>query len=194
MRMRITAGEFAGRVIQAPKGPPIRPTSDQVRQALFNLLGGQVQGARVLDLFSGSGALGIEALSRQAAEVTFVDRSFFCVQAIEANLQALSVATSRCSVIRAEMLTAIRRLAREEACFDLVLLDPPYGHGLARKSLNALLQYAILSPAGLVVAEHDKRDSLPDQIEGKSGRLILKRRQRYGDTVLTFYGVRPPGV
>lgn len=192
--MRITAGEFAGRVIQAPKGPLIRPTLDHVRQALFNLLGTHVQGARVLDLFSGSGALGIEALSRGAAEVTFVDRSFFCIQAIEANLQTLSVAPSRFNLIRAQALTAIRRLAREEATFDLALLDPPYGHGLVRKSLNALLQYAILSAAGLVVAEHDKRDSLPPQLEGKNGRLILKRRQRYGDTVLTFYGVRPPGV
>lgn len=174
-----------------PKGPPIRPTLDQVRQAIFNILGSRVVGARVLDLFSGSGALGIEGLSRGAVEVTFVDRSFFCIQAIEANLLTLSVAASRFNVIRAEWLTAIRRLKKQEALFDLVLLDPPYGHELARKSLNALLHYAILSPAGLVVAEHDKRDSLPPQLEGKDGRLILQRRQRYGDTVLTFYGVRP---
>lgn len=148
-------------------------------------------GARVLDLFSGSGALGIEALSRGAAQVTFVDRSLFCIQAIEANLNSLSLSSVLCpltSVIRADALTAIRRLARElQAPFDVVLLDPPYGRGMARISLNALTQYAIVCPAGFVVAETDKRDSLPPQIEGKDSCLKLKSLRRYGDTALTVY-------
>ena len=188
--MRVTGGQFTGRHLQMPKGPEIRPTLDQVRQALFNLLGNRVVGAKVLDLFSGTGALGIEALSRGAAHVTFVDRSFFCVQAIEANLGTLSLATASpppFDIIRAEALTALRRLRREGAMVDLVFLDPPYGHHLARKSLNALGEYVIVSTAGLVVAEHDKRDPLPQQVKSEKCLFVLQRQERYGDTALTIY-------
>ena len=187
--MRVTGGEFAGRLIQAPKGPAIRPTLDHVRQALFNLVGARITGAKVLDLFAGSGALGIEALSRGAAHATFVDRSFFCAQAIEANLQSLGcqVDPTPFTLIRAEVLTAIRRFKRETQLFDLILLDPPYGKHLARKSLNALGDYAIVGQLGLVVAETDKRDSLPEQIRGKEAKLFLQRSVRYGDTALSFY-------
>ncbi len=172
-----------------PKGPPIRPTLDQVRQALFNLLGERIKEARVVDLFSGTGSLGIEALSRGASHVTFVDRSFFCVQAIEENLASLSFGkdSPKVAIIRAEVVTGIRKLYRQQVLFDLVFLDPPYGHGWVRKSLNALTQYVIVAQLGLVVAEQDKRDSLPPQIEGREIPLVLKRSQRYGDTVLAFY-------
>ena len=188
--MRVTGGELLGRRLQMPKGPAIRPTLEHVRQALFNLVGSRIRGAKVLDLFSGSGALGIEALSRGAAEVTFVDRSFFCIQAIEANLTSLSLDSLRptpFTLLRTDAITAIRRLSREEVPFDLVLLDPPYGKHLARKSLNALGRYAIVSKSGLVVAEHDKRDPLPPSIQGKEMNLLLQRTERYGDTVLTIY-------
>ena len=188
--MRITGGEFAGRHLQTPKGPVIRSTLDHVRQAVFNILGERIKGATVLDLFSGTGSLGIEALSRGAAQVTFVDRSFFCVQGIKANLESLFLATLSpppFSILRAEAETAIRRLGRAGSLFDLILMDPPYGHHWVRKSLNALSQYAIVSPSGWVVAEHDKRDPLPPQVEGKGSRLVLQRCQRYGDTSLTFY-------
>ncbi len=188
--MRVTAGQFAGRLLKMPKGPPIRPTLDHVRQAIFNILGSRVVGAQVLDLFSGSGALGIDALSRGAAHVTFADRSFFCIQIIESNLTSLSLTTldpSPFTLIRADALTAMRQLRRQGACFDLVFLDPPYGRNFARKSLNALIQYAIVSQRGWVVAEHDKRDPIPPKIEAKEGRFLLQRRERYGDTALTIY-------
>ena len=154
------------------------------------MLGERVRGARVLDLFSGTGALGIEALSRGAAQVTFVDRSYFCVRAVEQNLETVSLTTLEpppFEIHRAEILTGIRKLARQEAVFDLVLMDPPYGHHLVRKSLNALIQYAMVAPLGLVVVEQDKRDSLPPQVEGKGFWLTLARRQRYGDTVVALY-------
>ena len=185
--MRVTGGQLVGRQLQMPKGPEIRPTLDHVRQAFFNLIGNRVEGAQVLDLFSGTGALGIEALSRGAAHVTFADRSFFCIQAIQSNLSGLAIPQENVTIIRAEILTAIRRLRREGAALDLVLLDPPYGQHLARKSLNALAQYAIVSRTGWVVAEHDKRDPLPEQVEVKGCRLVLFRRERYGDTALTIY-------
>ena len=201
--MRITGGEWAGRRLEKPKGPPVRTTLDHVRQAIFNLIGERVAGARVLDLFSGSGALGIEAFSRGAAHVTFVDRSGFCIQAIRANLESLIPAfagmtpslgmtsssgmTPPYAILRSDALAAIRRLAREGGSFDLILLDPPYGGRQARDSLIALGRYAILTPLGLSVVEHDRRDSLPPEIEGAAGRLVLHQQKRYGDTALTLY-------
>ena len=185
--MRVTGGIFTGRRLQLPKGPEIRPTLEHVRQAIFNLLGSRVVGAQVLDLFSGTGALGIEALSRGAAHVTFADRSFFCIQAIEANLEQLAIPQEQTTIIRGEALTALRRLRREEAQMDLVILDPPYGQHLARKSLNALAQYVIVGASGLVVAEHNKRDPLPEQVKIKECQLTVLRQERYGDTALTIY-------
>lgn len=190
--MRVTAGEFRGRRLEAPKGPEVRSTMDHVRQAMFNLLG-DVSGKKVLDLFSGSGALGIEALSRGAVQVTFVDRSGFCVRTIEENLKNLRGQTpfapkgSDPVVIQANVLAAIRQFREKGVEFDLVFLDPPYGRDLARKSLITLGQYAIIPLLGLVVAEQDKREIVPAEIEGKEARLILQRSVRYGDTALTFY-------
>ncbi len=184
--MRITGGQWSGRVLEVPKGPAIRPTQDQVRAALFNILGDRVVGARVLDLFAGSGAMGIEALSRGAAHVTFVDSSPFCVRAIRENLGKL-VAPPIFRVMRADTVAAIRKLAQEGAVFDLVILDPPYGGESAIKSLNALSQHAIVGLSGWVIAEHDKRDSLPVKIDGEVRRFVSQRIERYGDTALTFF-------
>jgi 16S rRNA (guanine(966)-N(2))-methyltransferase RsmD len=188
--MRVTGGEFTGRHLQMPKGPEIRPTLDNVRQAIFNLIGPRIAEAQVLDLFSGTGALGIEALSRGAAHATFVDRSLFCITAIQNNLKELGL-TDRTpdpvTLIRAEMLTALRKLRREEELFDIVLLDPPYGQDLARKTLNALCQYVIVGQAGWVVAEHSKRDPLPDVVEDLDVKFALQRRVQYGDTALSIF-------
>ena len=187
--MRVTGGRYAGRQLIVPKGPRIRPTQDQVRQALFNILGDRVEGARVLDLFSGSGALGIEALSRGAAHVTFVDRSGFSIRAIEANLRALvrTAGGGQVSLIRADAVTTIQKLAKQEAIFDLIFMDPPYSLDLARKTLMELSRCAIVSKVGWVVAEHNKRDPLPENLEGNNARLATQRVEIYGDTALTFY-------
>ncbi len=194
--MRITGGRLAGRELVVPKGPRIRPTQDQVRQALFNLLGDAVKGARVLDLFSGSGALGIEALSRGASHITFVDRSGYCIEAVRANLEKLVGSDSRkilrgedplASILRSDVGQALRRLDREGRRFDLVFLDPPYGADLARKTLMALTRCAIVGPAGWVVVEGDKRDPLPADAASSGCRLVLQRLEQYGDTALALY-------
>lgn len=184
--MRVTGGTVAGRTISLPKGPRIRATQDQVRQALFNLLGDAVKGAEALDLFSGSGALGLEALSRGAARATFVDRSGFCVRGVEANLERLNLA-GRARVIRSDVREALRKLARERERFNLVLLDPPYGADLARKTLMGLTRCAIVSPAGWVVVESDKRDPLPADVDSSGCRLVSQRIEQYGDTALALY-------
>lgn len=163
---------------------------DQIRQAIFNLLG-DVEGKEVLDLFSGSGALGIEALSRGALHVTFVDRSAFCIRATEANLSSLGLKAGHrlCPyrVIRCDAVAAIRRFQETGVQFDLVLLDPPYGWNGTIKLLNALGDCAIVAPSGRMVLEHDKRQILPTEIGGKAGRLRKQRTVQYGDTALTFY-------
>jgi 16S rRNA (guanine(966)-N(2))-methyltransferase RsmD len=178
--MRVIAGQWGGRRLQAPPGAATRPTSDRVREALFSVLGAQVEGARVLDLFAGSGALGIEALSRGAAEATFVDSAPAAVRALRANLDALGAAAEvrRQDALRA--LAAARAAARQ---YDLVLLDPPYR--LARRlgpELSAILP-AVLAPGAAVVAESDRREPL--ELD-----LPLRDERRYGDTLIRIHGSR----
>ena len=187
--MRISAGKFSGRTVAPPKGDRIRPTQDYVRQALFNILGPKVEGARMLDLYAGSGALGIEALSRGAAHVTFVDRFGFCVRAIEQNLGSLlgKASWESAALVKADVLSAISKWTAKKKQFNLILLDPPYGEDLARKTLIALCRGAIVSQSGWVVAESDKRDPLPPAFEESGSRLVSQRIETYGDTVLTFY-------
>ena len=188
--MRITGGRHAGRTLAIPKGPRIRPTQDQVRQALFNILGERVKGARLLDLFAGTGALGIEGLSRGASHVTFVDRSGFCIQAIEMNLKNLAGGKTPWelyTLLKTDALSALLKLATKKQQFDLVLLDPPYSRDLARKTLSALCRYAIVSGTGWVVADHDKRDPLPPDFKGPARRIALQRIETYGDTAIAFY-------
>jgi 16S rRNA (guanine966-N2)-methyltransferase len=175
--MRIVAGVYGGRRLVAPPGSATRPTSDRVREALFSVLGASVEGARVLDLFAGSGALGLESLSRGAASVVFVDRAPRAIEAVRANVDALGV---EADVRRMEARTAIRTaLARGEA-YDLVFLDPPYRHaaGLGRELSEALP--AVLAPGARVVTESDRRDPL--ELD-----LRLTDERRYGDTVIRIH-------
>lgn len=177
--MRITSGTFRSRIIKAPRG--IRPTLDNVRKAIFDILGGKVEGAKVLDLFAGSGALGLEALSRGAASCTFADNSRASIKAIKENIEALG--PGRTEVIYADSLTAIQRFARDSARFDLILMDPPYYKEVAKKTLSLLAGCDILSETGVAVIEHSKHDPLPDL----NGGLKLLRTARYGDTLVSFY-------
>ena len=184
--MRITSGTHKSRIIKAPES--IRPTLDNVRKAIFDILGEGVEGSRVLDLFAGSGALGIEALSRGAVSCTFVDNSRASIKAIKANLEGLGLAgagngPSESSVIYADSAAAIGRLAGDGAAFDIILMDPPYYKELAKKTLSLLGNCDILSGTGVAVIEHSKHDRMPDS----SGSLKLLRTARYGDTLVSFY-------
>ena len=180
--MRITSGTFKSRIIKAPGG--IRPTLDNVRKAIFDILGGSVTGAKVLDLFSGSGALGLEALSRGAESCIFVDNSRVSVKAIKDNLEALGLeSTAVAEVVYADSLAAIGRLAKGGARFDFIFIDPPYYKEFAKKSLSLLADCDILAETGVAVIEHSKHDLLSDS----SGGLRLFRTARYGDTLVSFY-------
>jgi 16S rRNA (guanine(966)-N(2))-methyltransferase RsmD len=176
--VRVIAGTLKGRRLKSPDWAGVRPTSDKLRETLFNILGPRSDGARVLDAYAGSGAVGIEALSRGAAHVTFVDHDRRATALIEANLEHCGI-NNRYAIIRVDF-------ARTEAPpagspFDIVFLDPPYG----KADLNAALERAaaMSAPGTLVIAEHAKRDAAPPQV----GRLVLTRDVTSGDSGLAFY-------
>jgi 16S rRNA (guanine966-N2)-methyltransferase len=174
--MRVIAGTHRGRELVAPKGRATRPTSDRVREALFSILG-DVTGLKVLDLFAGSGALAIEALSRGAAKVTLVDSARPAVAAIRRNLEVLGMEAEVVPQPAARFLQAALRDGRE---YDLVFLDPPYRHAstLGRELTSALTP--ILAADARVVAESDRRSPLGLE-------LVLLDERRYGDTLIQIY-------
>ena len=175
--MRVIAGTYGGRRLQAPPGRDTRPTSDRVREALFSILG-DVEGARVLDLFAGSGALAIEALSRGAAEATFVDSAPGAIRAIRSNLDALGI---EAEVVRRDALRFLQSAEIPAHQYDLVFLDPPYRQAsVLGRELSAMLS-PILTGAARVVAESSRRDPLGLTLE-------LLDERRYGDTLIQIYG------
>lgn len=180
--MRIIGGEYRSRLIAMPKGVVIRPTQDRVREAVFNMLG-DVTDKVVLDLFAGSGAFGMEAISRGAARAVFVDNNSRCTDTIRANLESLGIEEYRYDIIRAHALSAFPRLVKEDERFDLVFVDPPYYKDMARKSLINIDSYDILTQIGVVIVEHFKKDSLLAPLE----TLFQEKERLYGDTAITIY-------
>ncbi len=173
--MRIVGGELGGRRLQAPGGGRTRPTGDKVREALFSILG-DVSGARVLDLFAGSGALGIEALSRGAAEAVFVDKGGPAVAAVKRNLAELGL---EAEVHRREVRRFLRGAA-EERPFDLVFCDPPYDSATATAGTLVELLPPLLTESAVIVTESDKRAPLVLPFP-------LLRERTYGDTRLAVH-------
>jgi 16S rRNA (guanine(966)-N(2))-methyltransferase RsmD len=177
--MRVIAGIHGGRELLAPRGRATRPTGDRVREALFSILA-DVNGARVLDLFAGSGALAIEALSRGAAEATLVDSSTAALEAIRRNLEALGI---EAEVVRQPAVRFLERARKNARQYDLVFLDPPYRHaGSLSGELTAAL-VPVLAPDARVVSESDRRSPLALE-------LALLDERRYGDTLIRIHGPR----
>src|SRR3954470_3847768 len=178
--MRVIAGTYGGRRLQAPAGLDTRPTSDRVREALFSILGDRAVDARVLDLFAGSGALGIETLSRGAKEATFVDNAAPAVRAIGANLEALG---ADATVVRAEARRFLGGASRAGRSYDLVFLDPPYRLAASIGSDLSAALAAVSAPGAVVVAESDRR--APLEVD-----LPLEDERRYGDTLIRIHRPR----
>ncbi len=183
------AGRLGGLRLKAVPGRATRPTTDRVKESVFGILGDRCLGAQVLDLFAGTGSLGIEALSRGATRVTFVERDPGAVRVLRENLRATGLAEQAAILVK-DVSAALGLLAREGAGpFDLVLLDPPYGSGLVEAVLEGLDQGGgLLSPGALVVAEHSNHEVPTERV----GRLALWRRRRYGETVVSFYQAAGP--
>jgi 16S rRNA (guanine966-N2)-methyltransferase len=178
--MRIISGELKGRRLKAPDWPGLRPTSDKLRETLFNVLGPSVRGARLLDAYAGSGAVGIEAISRGAAHVTFVERDRRAADLIAANLAHCGV-TDRYAIIRVDFARAGPRLAGAE--FDILFLDPPYGAAELESALSAAA--LLSSDDAQVIVEHAKRDAPAKQV----GKLTRTRDLVSGDSGLAFYAI-----
>ena len=177
--MRILTGKFKGKNILMPKG--IRPTQNMVRKALFDILG-DLEGVSFLELFAGSGSIGFEALSRGVKDLVLVETNRDCQLAINKNIASLKVKS--CVLYPGEAENSVKLLYGQNRKFDVIFLDPPYYKDMAKKILQTLSAYDILAPDGLLVAQHFKRDSMPETIEGK---FKLFKRSFYGDTVLSFY-------
>ena len=183
--MRIIAGKFRGRRLKSPPSLQTRPTSDRLRETLFNVLAPRIEGARFLDLCAGSGAVGIEALSRGAAHVTFVDRSRKMYALIETNVGSLEVADGAIAVVSREALEFLKRHARDAAGpFDLIFFDPPYAMDYA-EVLGYIGGHAaeLLAREGAIIVEHHKKKECAEQI----GVLRRYRVLKQGDSALSFY-------
>jgi 16S rRNA (guanine966-N2)-methyltransferase len=180
--MRVISGQAKGRRLKAPKGRELRPTSDRVKEALFNILPHDLSARRVLDLFAGTGNLGLEALSRGAGQAVLVDISRDATQTIEENLRALEF-TARSRVVTGSVFKSIRTLGRSGDRFDLIFLDPPYDKELVGETLKTIAAEGLLMESGVAVAEHSVREKVAERY----GTLVLTDRRRYGDTQLSFF-------
>lgn len=190
--MRITGGVHRGRTLKTLSGRRVRPTSDKVRQALFNILGPRVADASVLDLFAGSGSLGLEALSRGAARATFVENDRRALDMIRGNVERLAL-QNQVTLLNLDVLAGPARLERLEGPFDLVFIDPPYRltETLEPSSklgvlLEALWTEEVVREGGVAVLEHDRHSAIAETWEN----FEIGDRRTYGDTSLAFLKAR----
>jgi 16S rRNA (guanine966-N2)-methyltransferase len=189
--MRIIAGTYRSRILKSLKGLALRPTSDRLRETLFNVLGSAVTGSRFIDVFAGTGAIGIEALSRGAAQVVFIENHVPAAALIRRNLESLGVRTGAL-VLPVDALRGLEKLASKHRSgdrpFDFAFLDPPYAAAEEYERVLSFLGTAsFLAPGATIVAEHQRTLELPEQ----SGRMRRARILRQGDASLTFYRVEP---
>jgi len=178
--MRIVAGTLKGRRLDGPTWDGLRPTSDSLRETLFNVLGPTLAGARVMDVFAGTGAVGIEAISRGAAHVTFVEHDARAIQLLQANITRAGVETA-CAIIRDDFMKPRRQRSEPLARYDLVFLDPPYEIPAIEAALASAAAHTVAG--GRIVIEHSRRRALPDAVLGATRYRILEA----GDSALSFY-------
>jgi 16S rRNA (guanine966-N2)-methyltransferase len=185
--MRIIAGKYRSRILKSQKGPALRPTSDRLRETLFNILGPAIEGSRFVDVFAGTGAVGIEALSRSAAEAIFIENHAPAAKVIRQNLDALKI-SSGATILTADALRGLEMLASRHkssaAAVDYVFLDPPYAAAVDyARTLEFLGSATFLAPDALVIFEHHHKFTLPEQF----GALRRTRVLKQGDATLTFF-------
>lgn len=177
MRVRVIAGRAKGRKLKMQDSLPVRPTSDKVKGAVFNMLTAAVPGCRFLDLFAGSGAIGIEAWSRGAAQVVFVEKDRRVFGLLQQNLQLVGYADAGC--LQADFATACARLAGQ--AFDVIYVDPPYRAGLYQPALQLLDEHQLLAKRGVLCLEHPKSEQLAPGLPWQ-----LLQQKVYGDTMITL--------
>lgn len=180
--MRIVAGTLKGRTIKAVKGTNTRPTTDKVKENIFNMIGPYFHGGWALDLYGGSGNLGIESLSRGIDNVIFVDKEGIAIQTIKQNLKELELETYA-EVYRNDAFKALKALSKREIQFELILLDPPYKGQRINEILEFIEKHKLLTKGGLIMAECLKEDQLHEQV----GEVFQIKREVYGITAISIY-------
>ena len=180
--MRVISGTFKGRKLASFRGQCIRPTSDRVREAIFNILTINWEGKEVLDLFAGTGGLGIEALSRGARRVFFIENDPRAILVLEKNIKALNL-TSQCELVKLSVEEGIRVVGKRGWKFDIAFLDPPYSKGLAESTLHLIAESDMLKEDGMVIVEHHYKETLLDRYQG----LQMGDRRKYGSTGVSFF-------
>lgn len=189
--MRVISGRLRGHALIAPKGQGLRPTADLVKETLFNMLGGQVPAATFLDLFAGTGSIGIEALSRAAAQVVFVEKDPAYLRVLQRNLAACAV-EARSRVYCGDANKILTVLRKEGWRFQFVYLDPPYRQtNMLRDLLRRLADSSLLADTATMIAEHAHTFIPPATLNAE---ISLTKQRRIGDTMLSFYGFRTTGI
>ena len=179
--MRIISGEFKSRHLSFPKSKKTRPMTDRAKETIFNILGETVIKTKVLDLFAGSGSLGLEALSRGASHVTFVENGAWAEKSLLANLKTLNL-QSKAVFLRQDVIRVLEKLQNGSETFSLIFLDPPYNQGLVKKILNLLDQSDIVSPLTQLIVHRSRQERLPETL----GKLKVLREKQIGQACLSF--------
>lgn len=180
--MRIITGIAKGRAIKAPEGQNTRPTSDRVKESLYNIISKKINGARVLDLFSGTGNLGLEALSRGAENCTFIEKNNDTYKILAYNIENLGFAANS-ELYKGDAFNILGTLQRNKKKYDIIFLDPPYGMGLIEKSINEINKLMLLEENGIIISESDEKDSVPENIVD----IKVYRIEKYGRTKIYFW-------
>jgi 16S rRNA (guanine966-N2)-methyltransferase len=180
--MRVISGSARGRTLKAVPGISTRPTTDKVKEAIFSMIGPYFEGGLVLDLFAGTGGLGIEALSRGMDKGIFIDIEKKSVDTVQHNLAAAGF-SDKAEIYRNDAGRALKLLAKRGLQFDLVFLDPPYKNKAIAELITSLEELVLLEPNAWIIVEHDAEDDLADKI----GSLQLKKRAEYGETAITIF-------
>lgn len=182
--MRIITGSMKGRKIKAMEGTNTRPTSDRVKESLFNILINKldIRGKSVLDLFAGTGNLGLEALSREAMGCVFVEKDKNAYNVLKINIEALNF-LSKSQCYNQDAFYAIKIIAKNNKKFDIIFLDPPYGKGYVEQAIRKISEFDLLACNGIIISEYDENDEIPELIEN----IKIFRTEKYGRTKISFW-------
>lgn len=182
MSLRVISGKARGLKLDAPKNQDVRPTTDRVKESLFNMINSYIMDSNILDLFAGTGSLGIECLSRGAKNCVFVDKSKDSINIVRSNVKKARV-ENESTILNVDFKDAVKRLSTQNQKFDVIFMDPPYYENMFIECLKSIDKFNLLDEDGIIVVEHDTKDLFEDSI----GRLNKSREKKYGNTTLTFY-------
>ncbi|WP_418790107.1 16S rRNA (guanine(966)-N(2))-methyltransferase RsmD [Phosphitispora sp. TUW77] len=181
-QVRVITGSAKGRRLKSLKGMETRPTMDRTKESLFNIINERIFGSWFLDLYAGTGAIGIEALSRGADKAVFIENNPRAVKIIRDNLEQTEL-SGRSDIFCASVENAVVMLAKQKKLFDIIYMDPPYGMGIVQETIDLLCRHLLLQPGGLIITEGSKMD----QLQEKTSCFTMFRQEKYGDTMLSFY-------